>query len=1061
MDPQIDIIFLEALQLPAGDGRDRYLEEACGGNAGLRRRLEVMLADDPAADAFFDGAVTEAARSAHSTLPGEKPGDEIGRFKLLQVIGEGGFGTVWMAEQSEPVQRRVALKIIRLGMDTREFVARFEQERQALAMMDHPNIARVLDGGATPAGRPYFVMELVRGVPVTKFCDVHKLPVSARLELFIEVCHASQHAHQKGIIHRDIKPSNVMVTLDGGKAVPKVIDFGIAKATQGKLTDKTLFTRFEQFIGTPVYMSPEQAGLGSYDIDTRCDIYALGVLLYELLTGKPPFDAKSLASAGHQEMCRIIREVEPPKPSSRLGTIGEKERTTLAAARQIEPGKLNRMVEPDLDWIVMKTIEKDRSRRYETVNGLALDIRRFLSSEPVSASPPSATYKFRKFARRNKAALGAAALIDVVMVAATGVSLWHAGIASVAREEATATALAERAARVESESITSFLTQVFRSPDPSRRGRDITISEVLDITVKQMDTNLATQPARRAHLQTTLGETYRGLGLPHKGIPLHETALAYYVGTFGRKHPLTLGVLNDLANVYFDAGRREEALKLQEEVLALRREVSGPEHVETLKVMNNLANSFVFSGREVEAIGLHVELLALRRRLFGPEDPSTLSVMNNLAISCMKTGRTKDALRLMEELLTIRRRILRPAHPEVLNAMTNLANCYAAADRRPEAIALQEEAVPLCRKVFGPEHSRTIAAMGNLASNYFEAGRQDEALQLRKEVLSLCVKNGPELPETLIAMGNLATSWSAAGNLEEALKLREEEVKLSRKVNGEEHLDTIAAAKNLVSSYRETARLSEAIVLQGELLEFSRRVFPPGHVDLKGPLENMAALYEDAGRPEDAAALRREIQEFKSKYIPPPPLKPVASVIVAPDSEWKWLHPTNSKDPAEAVPDFHTTFFLPDFDDSAWTAGRDSAGPDGGFGYGISFRGVSIGTPDDMKYRRTAYFRHRFTTDKTCGNLELRCQRDDGIIVYFDGKELLRDNVAAGADSWALPAAVTMNHGNDGVVYAYPLTGTLEPGTHTLAISVHNTSHPSSDLRLGGVTLVEVEAAEK
>jgi len=316
-------------------------------------------------------------------LKPEESGDQIGHYKLLQEIGEGGFGTVWMAEQEKPVRRRVALKIIKLGMDTKEVIARFEQERQALAMMDHPNIAKVHDAGATQFGRPFFVMELVKGVPITQYCDEVGLGIRERLALFGEVCSAIQHAHQKGIIHRDIKPSNVMITLLGDQAVVKVIDFGIAKATQGKLTDKTLFTRYEQFIGTPVYMSPEQATMSGLDIDTRTDIYALGVLLYELLTGKPPFDAQTLASAGYEEMRRIIREVEPPKPSSRLGTASGAERTTIAKARRIEPGKVGRLVAPDLDWIVMKAIEKDRTRRYETANGLAADLKRFLADEPV------------------------------------------------------------------------------------------------------------------------------------------------------------------------------------------------------------------------------------------------------------------------------------------------------------------------------------------------------------------------------------------------------------------------------------------------------------------------------------------------------------------------------------------------------------------------------------------------------------------------------------------------------------------------------------------------------
>ncbi|MDB6134538.1 MAG: serine/threonine protein kinase [Verrucomicrobiales bacterium] len=442
----------------------------------------------------------------------ESAGLQIGQYRLLQKIGKGGFGTVWMAEQSEPVQRRVALKILGIGMDTREFIVRFEQERQALAIMDHPNIAKVFDAGATGSGRPFFVMELVDGLPITKFCDGHKLPLKARLGLFLEVCRAIQHAHQKGIIHRDIKPSNILVELDGDVPVPKVIDFGIAKAIHGKLAGETVLTRIEQFIGTPVYMSPEQAAMVP-DIDTRSDIYGLGILLYELLTGKPPFDAKLLISAGFDELRRIIREVEPARPSSRVGAVSPEERTALATARQIVPSKITRMIESDLDWIVMKAIDKDRTRRYETVNGFIRDIQRFLASEPVSATPPSAAYKFRKFARRNKALLSMAAVIAAVLVAAAIVSLWHAARASDAWKEAMAKTEDEKAAREDAEAISAFLIDTFHSPDPAIDGHRITVSEVLARAVVRLDADLSGQPARQRQLRLVLGKTYTGLGL--------------------------------------------------------------------------------------------------------------------------------------------------------------------------------------------------------------------------------------------------------------------------------------------------------------------------------------------------------------------------------------------------------------------------------------------------------------------------------------------------------------------------------------------------------------------
>ncbi len=353
----------------------------------------------------------------------EKPGDKIGRYKLLQQIGEGGCGVVYMAEQQEPVKRRVALKVIKPGMDTREVLGRFEAERQALALMDHANIAKVFDAGGTETGRPFFVMELVRGIPITRYCDENKLNTDQRLELFIQVCQAIQHAHQKGIIHRDIKPSNILVADHDGVPVPKIIDFGIAKATSGQtLTDKTVFTALEQFIGTPAYMSPEQANLSGLDIDTRSDIYSLGVLLYELLTGKTPFDAKRLFEAGFDEIRRIIREEEPPRPSTKLSTLEAGEQTAVAKYRLSEPPKLLRIVKGDLDWIVMKCLEKDRNRRYETANGLAMELTRFLNNEPVTARPPSNLYRFQKMVRRNKLAVSAATAVATSLLLGMGLA---------------------------------------------------------------------------------------------------------------------------------------------------------------------------------------------------------------------------------------------------------------------------------------------------------------------------------------------------------------------------------------------------------------------------------------------------------------------------------------------------------------------------------------------------------------------------------------------------------------------------------------------------------------
>ena len=500
-DRRAEKILTVALQIHAAAQRQAYVDGACGGDDALHREVESLLhAAEQAGSLLEEMATNVVDRPNEMAAPAplaEKPGDRIGRYKLLEQIGEGGMGAVWMAEQDEPVRRRVALKIIKLGMDTRDVVARFEAERQALALMDHPNIARVFDGGASGSGRPYFVMELVRGVPFTNYCDEAKLTTRERLVLFNQVCQAVQHAHQKGIIHRDLKPSNILVALHDGVPVPKVIDFGIAKATDQRLTDKTLFTHFQEFLGTPAYTSPEQAEMGALDIDTRTDIYSLGVLLYKLLTGTTPFETKELLEQGLDEMRRTIREKEPPRPSTRLSRLEMAELTTTAQRRRTEAPKLIALLRGDLDWIVMKCLEKDRTRRYETANGLAADLRRYLNSEPVLARPPSKVYRLRKLVHRNKLAFAAAGIVFVALLGALGVSIYSLA------EERSARSRAEIAERAQS--------QLRQDAESAREGekRERLRAEQRELTTRQqlyvVDMNLAqlalqADDRQRAHM---------------------------------------------------------------------------------------------------------------------------------------------------------------------------------------------------------------------------------------------------------------------------------------------------------------------------------------------------------------------------------------------------------------------------------------------------------------------------------------------------------------------------------------------------------------------------------
>jgi serine/threonine protein kinase/tetratricopeptide (TPR) repeat protein len=762
-------------------------------------------------------------------LPPEKAGDRIGRYKLLQQIGEGGCGVVYMAEQEEPVRRRVALKIIKLGMDTKSVIARFEAERQALAMMDHPNIAKVFDAGVTGAGgaeseisnlksqihggRPYFVMELVRGMKITDYCDDAKLSTRARLDLFVQVCHAIQHAHQKGIIHRDIKPSNVLVTVNDGVAVPKVIDFGIAKATSGQqLTDKTLFTAFEQFIGTPAYMSPEQAMLTSLDIDTRSDIYALGVLLYELLTGETPFDARELLAAGVDEMRRTIREKEPDRPSTRLSTLPGNELSTTAQRRGNNAPNLIMELRGDIDWIVMKCLEKDRARRYETANGLAADILRHLNDEPVVACPPSRLYRLQKAVQRNKRAVAAAAA--VVASLAIGLTL------------STVLFFRERAAHSHADdqaSITKTMNEFLLrdvlgqasselqaekgfAPDP-----DLTVRQALERAAGVIGDRFKDQPLQEAVIRQEIGNAFRSMKQSVRGVPHLERALDLYQRTLGPKDPQTLTVKGSLALAYQGAGQLDRAVRLFEETLGVMRATLGADDRRTWAVMANMASAYQAVGRLDEAIALSEEVLKWRRVTLGPNERTTLGSMNNLGSLYRTAGNLDQAIPLLEKTLGLMRTNLLAGDPWTQNAMANLAIAYREADRFDDALPLLKETLELRRTSLGPAHGQTLGAVDALVSAYQDAEKVDEAINLLTEKVNVMrSRPGPPSLKTQDAMHQLAKCYRDAGRLEDARNLFEETLKFRNAALGSDHLATLEEIHSLAEIFSMEKNYAEA-----------------------------------------------------------------------------------------------------------------------------------------------------------------------------------------------------------------------------------------------------------
>jgi serine/threonine protein kinase/tetratricopeptide (TPR) repeat protein len=869
-------IFQVSRKIDAPEVRQAYLDQVCGADRGLRERLEALLRVHDQERSFLGAPPADLSITADADVPPliEGPRTNIGPYKLLEPIGEGGMGSVYLAEQAHPIRRRVALKVIKPGMDSQQVIARFEVERQALALMDHPHIARVIDAGTTDAGRPYFVMDLVKGVPITEYCDQNRLTPQQRLELFISVCQAIQHAHQKGIIHRDIKPSNVLVTLQDANPVPKVIDFGIAKAIDQRLTERTLFTQFGAVVGTPEYMSPEQAGMSGLDIDTRSDIYSLGVLLYELLTGSTPLRRETLRAAGFDEILRRIREEEPPRPSTRLSHSTDT-LPSISARRHIEPARLTKLVRGELDWIVMKALEKDRTRRYETASGLARDVERYLNGEPVEAGPPSAAYKLKKYALKHRAGLATAVGFAVVLVAATVISSWLAIRAARAaqRERQALDTARERLGQIEK--ANDLLASIFRDLDPDaeeKQGKPLRaiLGERLDRAAEQLDSQAIGDPLTVAKLQHILGRTQLSLGFAQEAIALAAKARRTREQMLGPDHPHTLSSRNVLAIAYRDAGQTAEAIVLYQETLKLATTKLGPDHPSTLASRNNLALAYLDAGQTAEAIALHQETLKLTTAKLGPDHPNTLDSRNNLANAYQAAGRTAEAIALLEENLKLRTAKLGPEHSKTLPSRRSLANAYLAAGQTAEAIALHQETLKLATTKLGPDHPHTLASRGALAWAYVHAGRTAEAIAMYEETLKLMTaKLGPEHPDTLKSRDNLAWAYQAAGRTAEAIALHQETLKLMTAKLGPDHPDTLASRSNLASAYQDAGQTAEAIALHQETLKLMTAKLGPDHPNTLASRHFLAAAALDAGRTAEAIALLEENLKLTTAKLGP------------------------------------------------------------------------------------------------------------------------------------------------------------------------------------------------
>jgi eukaryotic-like serine/threonine-protein kinase len=686
------------------------------------------------------------SESTFSASPsGTAPHGTVGPYRILEKIGEGGMGEAFLAEQTFPVRRRVALKLIKRGMDTKEVVARFESERQALALLNHPNIAHVFDAGSTPDGRPYFAMEFVQGISIREYCDTQRLAVPDRLRLFMEVCEGVQHAHQKGIIHRDLKPSNILVTVQDGKAVPKIIDFGIAKATSQRLTESTLHTSVGHLMGTPAYMSPEQADYTLLDIDTRTDVYSLGAVLYELLTGELALGKANPQAQGYEEIIRSIREVEPMRPSARVTTAA----APVARSLGDDVRTLARDLRGDLDWIVLKALEKDRTRRYDSASELAADIERHLTHEPVLASPPSTPYRVRKFVRRHRVSVAAGVAVGLALIA--GIVGTSVGLVRAQEAEHKAR-VAERKAREEAETateVTDLMADVFRTSDPSQaaanqftasgeaRGSKITAREVLDKGAERIQQRLVGKPVVRARLMGVIGNAYAGLGLDAAAEPLLRESLAMQEKTYGPNSPEVATSLWDLTWGLGQERYPGEALDLQRRALAIRQKALGPRHLDTaysewgvgisvprkdgssearlhirraLEIfqsipgqgergaswcLNDLGLILVEEGNYGEALPYFREALRLKEKFYGPEHPDVAGGLNDIGYNLMLMGRYSEALPLLEKAVRMEVKCLGPQHPAIAGTLHSLGECLRRMGRNAEARRILERAVKL------------------------------------------------------------------------------------------------------------------------------------------------------------------------------------------------------------------------------------------------------------------------------------------------------------------------------------------------------------------------------
>ena len=891
-------IFESLVDITDPSERARMLDEYCGADAELRGEVKDLLERDAKLGSFLDLPQRETeevgAKSSTKFSNAIELGSTIDRYVVLEAIGEGGMGSVWLAEQQKPVRRRVAIKIIKKGVGSREIVARFEAERQALALMNHPNIARILDAGTTEDGQPFFAMELVQGLPLTTYCDKHRLGINERLKLFTDVCSGVQHAHQKGIIHRDLKPSNILVAQIDGKPVPKVIDFGLAKALEStqRLTDQSLFTGMGQILGTLKYMSPEQATLDMVDIDTRTDIYSMGVILYEMLTGSTPLDDDTVRNQALTKVLELIREKEPIRPSRRLRDSGS-DISTITEKRRTDSSSLNQILEGDLDWVIGKSLEKDRARRYASVSGLVADIQRFLQSEPVTARPPSVNYRIRKFYKKNRGpVLAATAVLITLLAGILGTSLGlHAAIN--ARDAEKKRADSERVAKENAQQATKEATDAnalaqTRLMQVEKSNEDLySIFEDLDIRLVRNGTEpleaiLAerlVEVSRRltaetvgdekvlAKLQNGLGRALVSLGFPDDAIPILEDALSVRTDNPSIGIGELLESTSNLSAAYNTDGQWEKALDLDKANLTRSCAEFGPDSDETYGAVANLAHTYLNKGDFESTIKLmepaYNSLLAKN----GPEDELTVRCGHYLATSLFEKGELNSAHRILKAIAPHAEMVFGASNPDTITVKQNLAATYQRMGQVHRALPLMEELLEDRRSRLGRDHPDTLQSMVNVAGALGEVGKFDESVKLMEQALPLYRKRlGADHPDALRTANFLVIAYKDTRRIEEAVTLIQETLDASESSIPEGHPLKLALKSNLAMCHWLTGEFDLAIEQYENLLRIMEARLTRDHPDTLMIIANLGVNHQNAGRPHKAIPFLEEVNSASIKH---------------------------------------------------------------------------------------------------------------------------------------------------------------------------------------------------